>query len=136
MRRTGSDCINCVRLVQNGEMFTLSVQRQEYLMKVIFYGLRCSAVDRTLIRQGSVLGFSANRVWLVSRFYNIIYIFLHYYKARSFSIPTVQSDVVRCPMQLLIRAVVIFFFFSLLQSTSLVNINYQLHEIMCAWCGG
>ena len=34
-------------------------------------GLRCSAVDRTLIRQESVfvLGFSANRMWLVSRFF-------------------------------------------------------------------
>ena len=44
--------------VPDGEMFTLSVRRQEYLMKLIFYRLRYSAVDRTLIRQGSVLGFS------------------------------------------------------------------------------
>ena len=63
-------------------MFTLSVRRQEYLMKVIFYGLGCLAVGLTLIRHGSVLGFSANRVWLVSRFY--IFILLHYYKARAF----------------------------------------------------
>ena len=32
-------------------------------------GLKCSAVGRTLMRQGSVLGFTANRVWLVSRLY-------------------------------------------------------------------
>ena len=32
-------------------MFTLSVRRQEYLMKVIFSGLRCSAVGPTVIRQ-------------------------------------------------------------------------------------
>ena len=38
----------------DGEMFTLSVRRQKYLMKVILCGLRCSAVGRTLIRQGSV----------------------------------------------------------------------------------
>ena len=48
---TASDCIGPV---PDGEMFTLSVRRQEYLMKVIFYGLSCSAVGRTLIRQGSV----------------------------------------------------------------------------------
>ena len=35
-----------------------------------------------------VLGFSANRVWLVSRFY--IVILLHYYKERAFSIPTIN----------------------------------------------
>ena len=37
-------------------------------------------VDRTPIRQGSVLGFSANRVWLVSRFFHIsiYFIFLHF----------------------------------------------------------
>ena len=44
-------------------------------MKVIFYGLGCSTVGLTLIGQGSVLGFSANRVWFVSRFY-IFYIIL------------------------------------------------------------
>ena len=31
---------------------------------VVFYGLRCSAIGRTLTRI-CVLGFSANRVWLV-----------------------------------------------------------------------
>ena len=51
LRRTASDCIGPV---PDGEMFTLSVRQQEYLMKVILYGLRCSAVGRTLIRQGSV----------------------------------------------------------------------------------
>ena len=70
-------------------MFTLSVWRRDYLMKVIFSELRCSAVGRTVIRQGSVLGFSANRVWLVSRFY--ICISLHYYKTRAFSIPTINT---------------------------------------------
>ena len=35
-------------------MFTLSVRRQEYLMKAIFSGVRCSAVGRTVIRQGTV----------------------------------------------------------------------------------
>ena len=40
--------------VLDGEMFMLSVQRQEYLMKVIFNGLGCSTVGRTLIRQGPV----------------------------------------------------------------------------------
>ena len=59
------------RLVTDGEMFTLSVRRQEYLMKVIFYRLSCSAVGGTLIRQRSVLGFSANIGWLVSHFYII-----------------------------------------------------------------
>ena len=50
-----------------------------------------------------VLGFSANRVWLVSRFYNFYVIFcLHYYKERAFSIPTVQSDAVIGPIQLLV----------------------------------
>ena len=34
-----------------------------------------------------VLGFSANRVWLVSR----LYIFTIYYKARTFSIPTINT---------------------------------------------
>ena len=81
-------------------MFTLYVRRQEYVMKAIFYGLRCSAVGQTLIRQESVLGFSANRVWLVSRFY--IFILSHYYKTRAFSIPTVQSDAVISLMQLLV----------------------------------
>ena len=65
--------IKAARQVPDGEMFTLSVRYQEYLMKLIFYGLRCSAVGRTLIGQGSVLLFNANRVWLVSRFY-IFYI--------------------------------------------------------------
>ena len=36
-----------------------------------------------------VLGFSANRVWLVSRFYN--FVLLHYYKTRAFSIPTINT---------------------------------------------
>ena len=36
-----------------------------------------------------VLGFSANRVWLVSRFY--IFILLHYYKMQQFSIPTINT---------------------------------------------
>ena len=35
------------------------------------------------------IGFSANRVWLVSRFY--ICILLHYYKARAFSIRTINT---------------------------------------------
>ena len=35
------------------------------------------------------LGFSANRVWLVSRFY----IFTIYYKVRTFSIPTINTIV-------------------------------------------
>ena len=83
---------NYIGPLSDGEMFTLSVRRQEYLMKAIVYGLKCSAVGRTLIRQGSVLGFSANRVWLVSRLYIFYIIFLHYYKARAFSIPTA----VRC----------------------------------------
>ena len=46
-----------------------------------------------------VLEFSANRVWLVS---HLVYYFLHYYKARAFSIPTVQSDAVTSPMHLLV----------------------------------
>ena len=46
--------VNAARPVPDGEVFTLSVRRQEYLMKVIIYGFRCSAVGRTLIRQGSV----------------------------------------------------------------------------------
>ena len=38
-----------------------------------------------------VLRFSANREWLVSRFCILyIYIFLRYYKARAFSIPTIK----------------------------------------------
>ena len=42
-----------------------------------------------------VLGFSANRVWLVSRFYIII--LLHYYKAQAFSIPMINTlDYVCC----------------------------------------
>ena len=94
------------------EMFTLSIRRQEYLMKVMFYGLRCSAVCHTLIRQDLCLRVSADRVWLVSRFYSFYIIFLHYYKAQAFSISTVQSDAFRCcplqsnvrcsPMQLLV----------------------------------
>ena len=56
---------NCIGLVPDGEMFTLSVRRQEYLLKVISYVIRCSTVALTLIRQEAVLGFSANRVWLV-----------------------------------------------------------------------
>ena len=36
-----------------------------------------------------VLWFSANRMWLVNRFY--IFILLHYYKARAFSIPTINN---------------------------------------------
>ena len=40
------------------------------------------------------LGFSANRMWLVSRLYIFYILFLHYYKARAFSIQTVQSDAV------------------------------------------
>ena len=35
-------------------MLTLSVRRQEYLMKVILSGLRCSAVGQTVIRQETV----------------------------------------------------------------------------------
>ena len=35
-------------------IFILSVRRQEYLMKVIFSGNRCSAVGPTVIRQGTV----------------------------------------------------------------------------------
>ena len=53
----GAEHINYVkaaRPIPDGEMFTLSVRRQEYLMKVILYGLRCSAVSQTQIRQGSV----------------------------------------------------------------------------------
>ena len=46
--------VKATRPVPDGEMFTLSVRRQEYLMKVIFYGLWCSVVGLTLIRQGSV----------------------------------------------------------------------------------
>ena len=42
------------RPVPDGEMFTLAILRQEYLIQVIFYGLRCSAVVRTIISQGSV----------------------------------------------------------------------------------
>ena len=41
--------VKAARPVLDGEMFALSVRRQEYLMKVIFYGLRCSAVGGTLI---------------------------------------------------------------------------------------
>ena len=36
-----------------------------------------------------VLGFSANRVWLVTHFY--IFILLHYCKTRAFSIPTINT---------------------------------------------
>ena len=48
--------VKAARPVPDGEMFTLSVRHQEYLMQEIFYGhgLRCSAVGQTLIRQGSV----------------------------------------------------------------------------------
>ena len=46
--------LDCIRPVLAGEMFMLSVQRQEYLMKVIFDGLKSSGVGRTLIRQESV----------------------------------------------------------------------------------
>ena len=68
--------VKAARPVPHGEMFTLSVRHLEYLMKEISYRLRFSAVGRILIRQGSVLGFSANRVWLVSRFYTF-YIFFY-----------------------------------------------------------
>ena len=44
LHRTASDCIRL-------HLTALSVWRQKYLMKVIAYGLRCSAVGRTLIRQ-------------------------------------------------------------------------------------
>ena len=74
-------------------MFTLSVRRQEYLMKAIVYGLKCSAVGRTLIRQGSVLGFSANRVWLVSRLY-IFTLFFYITTKRERSQYQLQSDAV------------------------------------------
>ena len=65
-------------------MFTLSLRRQEYLMKLIFYGLRCSSVGRNLIRQGSVWEFNANRVWLVSRFYISYITFLALLQSASF----------------------------------------------------
>ena len=42
------------RPVPDGKMFTLSIWRQEYLVKIIFYRRRCLAVGRTLIRHGSV----------------------------------------------------------------------------------
>ena len=39
-----------------------------------------------------VLGFSANRVWLVNHLYIFLYYFvLHYYKACAFSIPTINT---------------------------------------------
>ena len=50
---------NCIVPVANGEMFTLSVRRQEYLMKAIFYGLWCSAVGRTLYNR--LLDYSPSR---------------------------------------------------------------------------
>ena len=36
-----------------------------------------------------VVGFSANKVWLVSYFYN--FILLHYYKVQAFSISTINT---------------------------------------------
>ena len=42
---------------------------------VLFHVVRYSAYGWTLIRQGCVLGFSANRVWLVSCFLNFFSIF-------------------------------------------------------------
>ena len=57
---------------------------------VLFYGLRCSAVGRTLVRQRSVLWFSANRVWLVSRFHIYIKIFGRDFRWRVFLLASFQ----------------------------------------------
>ena len=63
---------DCIRPVPGGEIFTLSIRRQEYLMKAIFYGLRYRLHSNQA--RICVLGSIANRVWLVSRFY-VLYIF-------------------------------------------------------------
>ena len=49
-----SKYVKAARPVADDEMFTLSIRHQEYLKKAIFYGLRCSAIGRFLIRRGSV----------------------------------------------------------------------------------
>ena len=62
----------------------------------LFHWIRCWNIERNLIRQGSVLGFSANRVWLVSRFY----ISTIYYKAEMLSIPPINTIAVSCRGQI------------------------------------
>ena len=52
--RAGFYPIGLGRVLPVTEMFTLSVRRQEYIMKVIFYGCRCSAVCRTIMKRESV----------------------------------------------------------------------------------
>ena len=64
-------------------MFTQSVRHQDYLMKVIFYGPICSAIGRTVIRQGSVsYGLVLMGCGLLV-VYIFLYYFLHYYQSAS-----------------------------------------------------
>ena len=53
----------------DGEMIMLSAWRQEYLIKVIFYGQVFGHRPNTNQARICVLGFGANRVWLVSPFH-------------------------------------------------------------------